>query len=183
MAADDAAKLEIERLNAEVARLRNLERHLRDERERVRHEAAAELQRLQSALKEAAAHAGGGGTKPDARARQTADAGRHLAEREAAVAAAEQQVRALQSQLDIERQRVAAERSRLVTDRDRLEAERTRLVAERRRLLKESERLAEWERNTLLRAPTATVPTSFAEGLNRLADPGSASRSPSGRSW
>ena len=55
---DPAEQREIDRLNAEVDRLRDLERHLRRERDRVRSESDAELERLQSALREAAVNAG-----------------------------------------------------------------------------------------------------------------------------
>lgn len=183
MTPDDAARLEIERLGAELARLRELEKHLRDERERVRRETAAELQRLQAALKEAAARAGRGDEELVVRTRETADAGRRLAEREATVAAAEQRARALQSELDVERSRLAADRSRQSADRDRVRDELKRLEAERRRLLQESERLAEWERNLRLGAPASAPSATFADGLGRLAGTRAASRSPSGRSW
>ena len=58
MPTDPVAQRDIDRLKSEIDRLRDVERHLRRERDRVRSEATSELERLQSALREAAAHAG-----------------------------------------------------------------------------------------------------------------------------
>jgi len=156
MASDPGAQREIDRLSAEVHRLRDVERHLRRERDRVRSETMAELEGMQAALREAAAHAGAldgelGQRAADATAREDA-----LAAREAEVEAAAQRVR----------------------DADaRLEEERHRLVAWRKRLEHESERLAEWERGARLQnAPAEPRNATFEEGLRRLADPEAARR-------
>lgn len=178
MAGEDAQR-EIARLTTEVERLRAIERSLREERERVRQETAAELSRLQLALREAASRAahGEGGAELAVRTQAAADAGRHLAEREAQVAVAERRVRDLE-------ERLAGERDRLAAEREYVEAQEKRLAREETRLLRESERLAEWERQALAGAPPAQVAVGFDEGLRRLADGAAGrSRSPSGGSW
>ena len=162
MARDPAEQREIERLTAEVERLRELERDLRRERERVLAETAAEIERLQAALREAAAHAGALDDDLGQRAVAASDLELRLAEREAEVLTAAQRIREAGARLEEERQRLAAERARLQS---------------------ESERLAEWERRTLLDAPAVPLPATFNEGLRRLADPGGAPRSSSGGSW
>ena len=159
MASDPSARREIERLEAEVKRLRDVERHLRRERDRVRSETVAELETMQAALREAATHAGTFDDELERRAEE-ADA------REAALDARQAEVEA------------AAQRIR---DADaRLEEERRRLAAWRKRLEQESERLAEWERDSrLANAPVEHRQATFEEGLRRLADP----RAGRGSSW
>jgi chromosome segregation ATPase len=155
MAADSAEQREIARLTAEVERLRDLERGLRRERERVRAESAAELERLQSALREAAVNAGALDEDLERRAGDADAREAHLAAREAELAAAAQRVR----------------------DADaRLEEERGRLSAWRARLERESERLAEWERSTRAAATADPRPATFEEGLRRLSEQGAARR-------
>jgi uncharacterized coiled-coil protein SlyX len=149
--ADDRSLHEIERLTAEVERLRELEHDLRRERERVLSETAAEIERLQVGLREAAAHAGALDDDLEQRVLATADLERRLAEREVEVSAAAQRIRELATKLEEERQLIAAERVRLQ---------------------QESERLAEWERHTLLDAPAVPLPATFDEGFRRLAEPG-----------
>jgi chromosome segregation ATPase len=156
---DPAAQREIDRLNAEIDRLRNVERHLRRERDRVRSETMAELERMQSALREAASHAG---TFDEELAHRAVEA----TAREEAVAAREAEVEA------------AAQRVRDANGR--LEEERRRLAAWRKRLERESERLAEWERGARLQStPAEPRQATFEEGLRRLADTGAAQ----GSSW
>jgi DNA repair exonuclease SbcCD ATPase subunit len=147
---------EIERLEAEVTRLRELERGLRRERERVRAEAAAEIERLQIALREAAAHAGERRDDIGSRIEAAAAAERALDERE-------RRLRARSSAFD--------------------EGER-RLALERERLQRESARLAEWERAARMGAPPGVpAPTSFSEGLGRLSAGSGVSRSSNHASW
>jgi chromosome segregation ATPase len=146
---------EIARLTAEVERLRNLERGLRRERERVRAESAAEIERLQSALREAAVNAGALDDDLERRADDADAREEALAAREAELAAAAQRIR----------------------DADaRLEEERGRLSAWRARLERESERLAEWERSTRAAATAEPRPATFEEGLRRLSEQGAARR-------
>jgi colicin import membrane protein len=152
VASNPGARRELERLEAEVRRLRDVERHLRRERDRVRKESLAELEKMQAALREAATHAG---TFDDELERRAADA----TAREAALAAREAEVEA------------AAQR---VRDADaRLAEERQRLEAWRKRLERESERLAGWERDArLANIPAEQRQATFEEGLRRLADRG-----------
>lgn len=158
MAGERADQQQIERLTAEVERLRGLERDLRRERERVLADTAAEIERLQTALREAAAHAGALDGDLQQRARAAADLEQKLVEREAEVSAGAQRIRELGAHLEEERERLAAERARLQ---------------------QESERLAEWERSTRLDAPAVPLPATFDEGLGRLAHPGATRRSSS----
>jgi chromosome segregation ATPase len=156
VAADSAEQREIARLTAEVERLRALERGLRRERERVRAGSAAEIERLQAALREAAANAGALDEDLERRADEAADREERLAVQEEELAAAARRVR----------------------DADtRLEEERARLSAWRARLERESERLAEWERNARAAATAEPRPATFEEGLRRLSEPGAARRS------
>ena len=156
MAADSSEQREIARLTAEVDRLRNLERGLRRERERVRAESAAEIERLQAALREAAVNAGALDEDLERRADDAHALEERLATREADLAAAAQRIR----------------------DTDaRLEEERRRLSAWRARLERESERLAEWERNARAAATADPRPVTFEEGLRRLSEPGASQRS------
>ena len=157
MASDPGAQREIDRLNAEVERLRNIERHLRRERDRVRSESMAELERMQSALREAAVHAGA--------------LDEELAQRAADATAREEAVTAREADVEAALQRVR--------DADaRLEQDRGQLAAWRKRLEHESARLAEWERSARLQnVPVETQQTTFEEGLRRLADPDAARRS------
>jgi len=156
VATDSAEQREIARMAAEVERLRALERGLRRERERVRADSAAEIERLQAALREAAANAAALDEDLERRADDAAAREESLAAREAELAAAAQRVR----------------------DADaRLEEERRRLSAWRARLERESERLAEWERNARAAATADPRPVTFEEGLRRLSGPGAARRS------
>ena len=158
MPGDPAAQRELERLTTEVERLRELERHLRRERERVLADTAAEIERLQTALREAATHAGALDEDLEQRAAAASAREEAVAAREAEVAAAVQRTREAGSQL---------------------EDERRRLGAWRKRLEGESERLADWERRTLLGAPAVPLPATFDEGLRRLANP----KAPPRSSW
>lgn len=157
MASDSGAQREIDRLNAEIDRLRDVERHLRRERDRVRSETMAELETMQSALREAAVHAG------------ALDG--ELAQRAADATAREEAVSAREAEVEAATQRVR--------DADaRLDEERRRLAAWRKRLESESERLAEWERSARLHnVPAEARQATFEEGLRRLADPDAARRS------
>ena len=159
MADDFAARREIDRLEAEVRRLRDVERHLRRERDRVRSETVAELAGMQAALREAAMHAETFDDELERRAEEATARETALDTREAEVEAAAQRVR----------------------DADaKLEDERRRLAAWRKRLEQESERLAEWERDSrLANAPAEHRQATFEEGLRRLADP----RAGRGSSW
>lgn len=184
MAPDAAAQHQIDRLLAEVERLRALERGLLAERDRIRGESLAEITRLQDALRAASSRtpvAGDSGrvesrSESTDRARHLADVERALYERETALAAAEGGVTQRE-------QEVAARRESLEESRGALAAERSRLAAERRRLEQESDRLAEWEREALRGGPSTPLPTTFHEGLNRLAErTGARGASPEG-SW
>ena len=157
MASDPVAQREIDRLKSEIDRLRDVERHLRRERDRVRSEATSELERLQSALREAAAHAGAFDGE--------------LAQRDADATAREEALSAREAEVEAATQRVR--------DADaRLEEERRRLEEWRKRLESESERLAEWERSARLHnVPAEARQVTFEEGLQRLADPEAARRS------
>jgi hypothetical protein len=152
VARDPAAQREIDRLEAEVKRLRDVERHLRRERDRVRSEAVAEVERLQAALREAATHAGTLDDELELRAAEATARESALAAREAELEAAAQRVR----------------------DADaRVGQERERLEAWRQQLERESEQIAEWERNArLTTTPAEQRQTTFEEGLRRLADGG-----------
>ncbi len=156
MAADSAEQREIARLTAEVERLRDLERGLRRERERVLAESAAELGRLQAALREAVVNAGALDEDLDRRADDADTREERLAAREAELAAAAQRIRDAEA---------------------RLEEERGRLSAWRAKLERESERLAEWERNARVSPPSEPRTATFEEGLRRLSEPGAAGRS------
>jgi chromosome segregation ATPase len=162
VAGDRSQEQHVERLTAEVERLRELEHDLRRERERVLAETAAEIGRLQAALREAAAHAGALDSDLEQRARASADLEQKLAEREAEVSVAAERIRELAAKLEEERQLLRAERARLQ---------------------QESERLAEWERHTLLDAPAVPLPATFDEGFRRLGEPGAARHSPQEGSW
>ena len=154
--ADDSAEREIARLTAEVARLRDLERGLRRERERVRAESAAEIERLQSALREAAVNAGALDAELEREAEEAAARGERLTTREAELEAAAQRLRDAEAQLDEERRRLSAWRARLE---------------------RESERLAEWERSARVAPVAEPGSPTFEEGLRRLAGPGASQRS------
>jgi DNA repair exonuclease SbcCD ATPase subunit len=156
--ADEADVREIARLTAEVTRLRDLERGLRRERERVRAESAAEIQRLQAALREAATNAGALDAELEREAEEADAREERLAAREAELTAAAQRLRDAEAQL---------------------EEERRRLSAWRRRLEEESERLAEWERSARSVPAAEPGPTTFEEGLRRLSEPGAGH----GSSW
>jgi hypothetical protein len=162
VAREPAAQAEIDRLTAEVARLRGLERHVRQERERIRVEGAAEIERLQSALREAASRAGERRDDIDRRLKAAEDAEHALAAHEERVRVADMRLREWSAQL---------------------EAEQQRLADERQRLEQESARLAEWEREIRRGTPAAPLPATFEVGLSRLAKPGPASRSPADGSW
>jgi chromosome segregation ATPase len=177
MSPDAADRQEIARLRTEVERLRALERSLPAERERVRAESAAEIALLQEALREAAGHArglerdSGSGQELAERARYLAERERLLEEQAATLAAAEQELASAKD-------RVARERRALAARRARLEAEQRRLADEWKRLEEESGRLAEWEREALAGDISTPLPTTFREGLQRLAKPGAARRAP-----
>ena len=142
-----------------MRRLRDVERHLRRERDRVRTETVAELEGMQAALREAATHAETFDDELERRAAAAAAREAALEQREAEVEAAAQRVRDADTQL---------------------EEERRRLAAWRKRLEQESERLAEWERDSrLANAPAEQRQATFEEGLRRLADP----RAGRGSSW
>jgi DNA repair exonuclease SbcCD ATPase subunit len=158
VAADSAEQREIARLTAEVTRLRELERGLRRERERVRAEAAVEIQRLQAALREAAMNAGALDAELEREAEDADARQERLAAREAELTAAAARLRDAEAQL---------------------EEERRRLSAWRRRLEQESERLAEWERSARAAPAPEQGPATFEEGLRRLSEPGAAR----GTSW
>jgi chromosome segregation ATPase len=156
VAAPSPGQQEIARLTAEVERLRDLERGLRRERERVRAESAAEIERLQAALRKAAVNAGALDDDLERRAEEADAREERLAVREEELAAAGQRVRDADARLD---------------------EERARLSAWRARLERESERLAEWERNARAAATADPRPTTFEEGLRRLSEPSAARRS------
>lgn len=149
---------ELERLTAEVERLRDLERQLRLERERVREEAAGEIDAVRAALREAASNARVREAELDRRALQADAREQELAAREAEVAAAVERVRDADSQLEEERRRLAAWRARLQ---------------------RESERLAEWERSARAAAAPEDEPRqrSFEEGLRGMSEPGAQQQS------
>jgi chromosome segregation ATPase len=183
VAHDAAAQHEIDRLRAEVDRLRSLERGLLAERDRMRAELAAEVARLQEALKSAAGQAGSpvDGRRQDEReltdrARSLAEHERRLRERELKTASAEEGVRRREAEL-------AAARASLEASRKSVAAERERLAEQRRRLEQESDRLAEWEREALRHGPATPLPATFHEGLNRLAERGSAAGPSTEGSW
>jgi chromosome segregation ATPase len=182
MAPDAAERQEIARLTGEVERLRELERTLLAQRERVRAESSAEIARLQEALRAAAGHArgieldSGPGQELAERARYLAERERLLKEQAATLAVAEQGLAA-------EKDRVAKERLALAARRSRLEAEKRRLADEWKRLEEESGRLAEWEREALAGDVSTPLPTTFREGLHRLAKPDEARRAPPQGSW
>ena len=184
MAEDAAAQHEIERLLGEIERLRALERNLLDERDRIRHESLAEITRLQDALRAASSHSFAAAesgpvesrSELTERARHLADLERSLHERESALAAADAD--ALRREHELE-----AGRKSLEASRGALAAERSRLAAERRRLEQESDRLAEWEREALRGGPSTPLPTTFHEGLNRLAEQSGARGAPPEGSW
>ena len=184
MAPDAAAQHEIDRLLGEVERLRALERGLLAERDRIRGESLAEIARLQDALRAASSRtpvAGEAGqvesrSELTESARHLADVERALHEREGALLAAEAGVTRREDEL-------ATVQESVEESRNALAAERSRLAAERRRLEQESDRLAEWEREALRGGPATPLPTTFHEGLNRLAErSGARGASPEG-SW
>ena len=184
MASDPAAQHEIERLVAEVDRLRALERNVLEERDRIRGEALAEVTRLQDALRAASSQtvAASDGAGVESRSELTERA-RHLAEIERALHERESELAAGETSLARREAELAAARESYEASRDALLAERSRLVAERRRLQQESDRLAEWEREALRGGPSTPLPTTFHEGLNRLAErSGAGGASPEG-SW
>jgi hypothetical protein len=174
---DGAARHEVERLTAEVHRLRALERTLLAERERVRDEYVAEIGRLQDALKAAASGQAQAaqGSRHDS-TRDLTDQARHLADRERAVAEREAALAAAQGS-------IAARELEVTREGDALAALRARLEGERQRLVEESDRLAEWERAVRSNAPSAPRPVTFREGLARLADPGAQGQAPAEGSW
>jgi chromosome segregation ATPase len=174
--ADAAARHEIERLTAEVERLRALERTLHAERERVRAGYAAEIGRLQDALRAASGEARATREAPNESSRALTEQARHLADRERAVVEREAALAAAQA-------RIAARELELTREGDALTALRARLEGERQRLVEESDRLAEWERAVRSNAPSAPRPVTFREGLARLADPGAQGQAPAEGSW
>ena len=182
MPADAVAQHEIDRLTAEVERLRTIEGTLFAERERIRADSAAEIGRLQDALRAAA----GSATVPaDPResVQELAERGRHVAERERGLREREAALDSFAHELAALEQRIANEREALSVAGRRLDAERSRLAGERRRLEQESDRLAEWEREALRGGPSTPLPMTFHEGLGRLAEPGIARRTPPKGSW
>jgi chromosome segregation ATPase len=182
MSPDAADRQEIARLTAEVERLRALERRLSAERERVRAEPAAEIARLQEALRQAAGHARG--LEPDSGAgHELAERARYLAERERLLGEQAATLAVGEQELAAEKDRLARERRALTARRGRLEAEQRRLADEWKRLEEESGRLAEWEREALAGGISTPLPTTFREGLQRLAKPSTAPRAPSSSSW
>jgi len=181
MEPDAAERQEIARLTAEVDRLRELERTLLAQRERIRVESAAEIARLQEALREAAGRARG--VQPVDAGLEIAERGRHMAERERLLEEREAALDVSAQELAEEKQRLAKERESLSARRVRLEAERRRLSDEWKRLEEESGRLAEWEREALAGGVSPALPTTFREGLQRLANPGESGQAPSQRSW
>ena len=183
MAPDAAAQHEIDRLTAEVERLRALEGGLLAERKRIRAESAAEIGRLQDALRAAAGAARSPDGDPREPAQELAERARHLAAKERDVREREEALAATEREIAAREERLAGERDVLAALRRRLEAERVRLTDERRRLEQESDRLAEWERDALRGGPATPLPLTFREGLTRLAEPGGAGRASSEGSW
>lgn len=183
MDADAAARHEIERLSAEVERLRALERSLLEERERVRSGYAAEIGRLQDALKAASGQARATQEAPSESNRALTEQARHLADRERVLGERDAALAAANARLAEREVEITREREALAGLRARLGAERERLEDERRRLVEESDRLAEWERAVRSNAPSAPRPVTFREGLARLADPGVQGRAPAEGSW
>jgi chromosome segregation ATPase len=182
MAPDAADRQEIARLTGEVERLRELERSLPAERERVRAESAAEIARLQEALREAAGHARG--LEPDSGfGQELAERSRYLAERERLLEEQAATLAVAEQELAAEKNRVEKERLALAARRSRLEAEQRRLADEWKRLEEESGRLAEWEREALAGGDSTPLPTTFREGLHRLAKPDEARRAPQSPRW
>ncbi len=184
MASDPAAQHETARLLAEVERLRALERNLLEERDRIRRESLAEIARLQDALRAASSHTAVASDDAGVEARsELTQRARHLAEIERALHEREAELAGSEAALARREAELAAASESLAASRDALAAERSRLVAERRRLEQESDRLAEWEREALRGGPSTPLPTTFHEGLNRLADhSGAGGASPEG-SW
>jgi len=183
VAPDAAAQHEIDRLTAEVDRLRALERDLLAERERIRAESATEVAYLQDALRTAAGHAQTADVDPRELTHELAERAQHVAERERGLHERETALESSEAEIAALETRLAREREALADLRIRLDEEKTRLADERRRLVQESDRLAEWEREALRGGPAIPLPVTFREGLTRLSESGGPRGTSSEGSW